>query len=79
MAVDDSSSDDSLFDEVRTAQFLRISARTLQAWRVRDFGPPFIHLGRAVRYQKQALIDWINGNTHLPKGPRRPLDAKSND
>ena len=55
---------DSLLNEVEAARFLAVSVRTLQAWRTKGIGPPFVRLGRAVRYSRQALIDWVHANTH---------------
>lgn len=53
-----------LLNEVDAARFLAVSVRTLQAWRTKGAGPPFVRLGRAVRYSRQALIDWVHANTH---------------
>ena len=44
--------------EMQAAIFLGVSARTLQAWRVRGGGPPYVKIGRAVRYQRRALIKY---------------------
>jgi phage terminase Nu1 subunit (DNA packaging protein) len=55
--------DDALLNEVQAAEFLDLSIRTLQAWRVRSAGPPFVKAGRAVRYRRRDLIDWIDANT----------------
>jgi excisionase family DNA binding protein len=54
---------DSLLTEVDAARFLRISSRTLQAWRVKHYGPRFVRVGRAVRYRRQDLEDWVSEQT----------------
>jgi predicted DNA-binding transcriptional regulator AlpA len=59
--------DESLLNESEAAEFLAVSVRTLQAWRTRDAGPPFVRLGRAIRYRLKDLIDWVRSNTCLPK------------
>ena len=63
------SDQDSLLTEAKAAKFLAVSVRTLQAWRTKGIGPPFVRLGRAVRYMRQALLDWLNANTQ-PKRPK---------
>lgn len=52
-----------LHDERTEAARLAVSARTLQAWRVRGDGPPFIKLGKgaqaAVRYDPADVDRWL--------------------
>jgi predicted DNA-binding transcriptional regulator AlpA len=50
---------DALLTEAQTAQLLRLSTRTLQAWRLRKTGPSFIRAGRAVRYSRPDISDWV--------------------
>jgi hypothetical protein len=57
---------DALLTEVQAADLLRLSVRTLQAWRTRAFGPAFVRAGRAVRYRRRDLIAWIEDNTNSP-------------
>ncbi|MGY3479514.1 MULTISPECIES: helix-turn-helix transcriptional regulator [Bradyrhizobium] len=52
-----------LLTEEQAADFLSLSVRTLQAWRLRGAGPKFVRAGRAVRYQQSELIAWIANNT----------------
>jgi hypothetical protein len=47
-----------LSPEKDAARFLSVSQRTLQAWRVAGLGPPFIKMGRAIRYCRRDLIAW---------------------
>jgi hypothetical protein len=51
-------------DEKQAAEFLAISPRTLQAWRVTGGGPAFKKIGRAVRYDSTDLAAFINNRTH---------------
>jgi len=46
-------------DESQAAEFLSLSPRTLQAWRVRGCGPTYVKLGRAVRYDLASLQTWL--------------------
>lgn len=62
---------EALLMEVHAARFLSLSVRTLQAWRVRGCGPPYVQAGRAIRYRRCDLILWINA--HVVAG------AKSGD
>ncbi|HVS63278.1 MAG TPA: helix-turn-helix domain-containing protein [Thermoanaerobaculia bacterium] len=53
-------------DTPRAAEVLDVSRRTLEAWRVRGGGPPYVVLsatGRrgAVRYRLDELLAWADG------------------
>jgi excisionase family DNA binding protein len=52
-----------LLTEKQAAEFLSVSVRTLQAWRVRGAPPPFVKIGRAVRYQRRALLEFLEQHT----------------
>jgi predicted DNA-binding transcriptional regulator AlpA len=54
---------DALLNEAQTELLLGVSARTLQAWRLRGGGPKFVKAGRAVRYRRRDLLDWIDKGT----------------
>jgi hypothetical protein len=54
---------DALLTEVSAADILHLSIRTLQSWRSKKLGPPFVRAGRAVRYRRGDLIQWIDANT----------------
>jgi Helix-turn-helix domain len=60
---------DALITEVQAADQLRLSVRTLQAWRTRAFGPAYVQAGRAVRYRRRDLIAWIEASTVSPSRP----------
>lgn len=65
---------DGLLKEEAVADLLDVSVRTLQAWRLRRVGPPFVQVGRAIRYRRRDLIDWIGANTvgsFCTGGPRQ--------
>lgn len=51
-------------NEREAAAELGISFRTLQQWRVRGIGPAFLKLGRSVRYDADALEDWLAKQIH---------------
>lgn len=56
-------SEDALLTEDEAADSLRISVRTLQAWRLKATGPAFIRVGRAIRYRRGDIKAWIKLNT----------------
>jgi excisionase family DNA binding protein len=47
------------------AEFLRVSLSWLAKARMRGDGPPFIKVGRSVRYSEAALIHWMRGRQRL--------------
>jgi len=57
---------DELLTEIHAADLMRLSVRTLQAWRTKGFGPAFVRAGRAVRYRRRDLVAWIEANTVSP-------------
>lgn len=48
-----------LLTQAEAADFLRVSERSLERWRVAGTGPAFCKAGRRVLYPKQNLDDWI--------------------
>lgn len=62
---------DALLTEVQTADLLRLSVRTLQAWRTKSFGPAFVRAGRAIRYRRRDLFAWLDANTVLGREAAR--------
>ena len=50
---------DSLLTEDEAASLLGFTPRTMQAWRVRGGGPPFLRISsRALRYMRSDLLSW---------------------
>ena len=52
-----------LHDEKREADRLGFSVRTLQQWRVKGEGPPYLKIGPSVRYNPEAVDAWLNAHT----------------
>ena len=59
---------DVLLDSMELAQILRVHPATIRTWRHRNQGPPFIRVGRNVRYSRGDLDDWLARNTVQPNG-----------
>ena len=54
---------DAALNESQASEFLGISPRTLQAWRVRGCGPRYTKIGRSVRYQRRELVAFQRSHT----------------
>lgn len=50
------------------AKLLDIQPQTLAIWRLRKQGPPFVKLGRSVRYPESALQQWLKSQTVATEG-----------
>jgi predicted DNA-binding transcriptional regulator AlpA len=50
---------DVLLEPNEAAAFLKVSLSWLAKARATDDGPPFIRIGRCVRYSKAALLRWL--------------------
>jgi predicted DNA-binding transcriptional regulator AlpA len=51
---------DEAIDTAEAGRIIGFTPRTLDTWRSRGGGPPFLKLGRrAVRYQRRALFEWL--------------------
>ncbi|MEK4034910.1 helix-turn-helix domain-containing protein [Methylocystis sp. IM3] len=66
------SSSRALLTEKEAAEFLSVTDRVLQAWRVRGGGPAFVKLGRCVRYRVADLEAFIAAGVrrHTSEGAR---------
>jgi predicted DNA-binding transcriptional regulator AlpA len=60
-----------------TAALLCISPRTLEAWRGRGQGPPFVRLGGRRGYRRADVAAWVEAQTSSPPGaaPRSGDDS----
>jgi hypothetical protein len=75
---------DKLFSVGSAAEFLQVSESWLNKGRVFGYGPPFVKMGRAVRYSLQALEEFKRANTwgstaeyESRPGPGRPAKANA--
>lgn len=50
-------------DEKRLCALLGISSVTVTKWRAKAKGPPFIKVGRLVRYRRSDVDAWLRANT----------------
>ena len=46
------------------AELLRLPVRTVEDWRLTRSGPPYLKLGRHVRYDRDELLAWIGERRH---------------
>jgi predicted DNA-binding transcriptional regulator AlpA len=56
---------DPLLHSADVAKFLKVSLSWLAKARMRGVGPPFIKIGRSIRYSEAALIQWTKGRQRL--------------
>jgi predicted DNA-binding transcriptional regulator AlpA len=47
------------------ARLLKVSVSWLAKARMRGDGPPYMQLGRAVRYSEGALLQWMKSRTRM--------------
>jgi predicted DNA-binding transcriptional regulator AlpA len=47
------------------ANLLRLSASWLAKARMRGDGPPYVKLGRAIRYPEGALVQWMKSHLRM--------------
>jgi hypothetical protein len=53
-------------DTRQSAAYLQISFNTLNCWRSRREGPPFVKVGGKVRYRLADLDGWADGRRRDP-------------
>lgn len=60
-----------LLETVHAADELGLSPRTLEGWRRRGEGPPFLRIGRRVKYRIEDIEAYkaarLHGNTRPPQ------------
>ncbi len=69
---------DALLNQRQTASLIGFSERTLECWRCRGGGPPFVKISRrAVRYRRQDMDQWVGErvqhSTSEELRPARPV------
>lgn len=52
-----------LIDTPTTATYLGVPVQTLKNWRADGEGPPYVKVGRLVRYDPRALDQWVKQQT----------------
>jgi len=60
--MDKNNKDVVLLDQKEAAKILKKSPAWMERSRWDGSGPPFLKIGRAVRYPKDALLEWIAGH-----------------
>ena len=53
-----------LLRERDVAEIYGIPVRTLQKWRCKGGGPPFIKANRSIRYRRSDIEHYLDDNTH---------------
>jgi predicted DNA-binding transcriptional regulator AlpA len=67
MPFNNSNPVDRILTEDEVAALTSFSTRTLQAWRQRNIGPPFMRVCRSIRYSQADVIAWMKAQTHDPE------------
>lgn len=55
-----------LYTPEEFAEATGLSVNTLKDWRKNNEGPPYVKLGRAVRYAHSTIMKYIERHTHDP-------------
>jgi len=64
-AAPELNSGERLLTPKEAANFLRLSVSWLAKARMRGDGPPYVKLGRAIRYREGALVQWLRSRQRL--------------
>lgn len=63
MSANDNEAVSEFLDEKGLCALLSISSVTTTKWRAKAKGPPFIKVGRLVRYRRSDVDAWLRTNT----------------
>jgi excisionase family DNA binding protein len=63
VSANDNQAASEFFDEKGLCALLSISSVTATKWRAKAKGPPFIKVGRLVRYRRSDVDAWLRTNT----------------
>jgi predicted site-specific integrase-resolvase len=55
-----------MHDPIATAEILGVAKVTLAIWRTRGVGPPFVRVGRHIRYATSDINEWLAQNRRTP-------------
>ena len=55
-----------LLNAKEAAEYLKLSYYTLEKWRTRKQGLPYVKIGTRVFYRQSDLDNWLASNTHDP-------------
>ena len=58
------------------AKLMKVSVSWLAKARMRGDGPPYLQLGRAVRYSEGALLQWMKGRTRISTSEQQKSPQK---
>jgi predicted DNA-binding transcriptional regulator AlpA len=68
--ADEQNSRERLFTPNEAADFLRVSESWLAKARMRGDGPPYVKIGRSIRYPESALLQWMKSHLQLSTSER---------
>ena len=51
--------DDQLLTAAELSALIKVKEETLERWRMRGQGPPYIKLGKLVRYARADIAEWV--------------------
>jgi excisionase family DNA binding protein len=63
---------DPLLDPGEVSTLLGLPVATLANWRCAGKGPPFLRVGRHVRYRRRDVDRWIDAQVRHPEAVARP-------
>ena len=69
-----SCNDDDLLTAEQVADWLGVPERTIRYWREQGTGPPYVRLGRWVRYRRGAVRAWLREQEQASRPPRHASD-----
>lgn len=54
-----------LLTQNELSEWLNLTPRTLEIWRLKGTGPSFRRIGKGVRYERDKVQDWLSNNCPL--------------
>ena len=57
-----------LLNEREAGRVIGVSGAGMRGWRAKGFGPPFLRIGRLIRYDPDALRKWIQERAEASRG-----------
>jgi predicted DNA-binding transcriptional regulator AlpA len=66
-----------LLDEIEISKIFGRAVPTLQKDRLKGLGPPFVKIGRLVRYKPSAVRAWLDGHTRQSTSDQGSASSQS--